>query len=146
MFRARAEAAGIELAHVSVGEVTSSGNRAALGTAVSALVANALRYTPRGGRVELTVARADQEVLVHVDDSGPGVPSTERAEIFAPLRRGEAGRRADSASPDQVGLGLGLAIVRRVADQHGGSVEVGESTLGGARFTLRLPFFIQSSS
>jgi signal transduction histidine kinase len=131
MYGSRSQAAGITLVHTSVGQVSARANRAALSTALGAVVANGLRYTPRGGRVEV---RVEPGAVLEVDDSGPGVPAAEREAIFAPLRRGAA-----ASDGDEAGLGLGLAIVRRVMEQHGGRVEVGESPLGGARFTLHVP-------
>ncbi len=128
-FSARAEEAGVALAHVSTEAAATTANQAALGTALSALVANALRYTPRGGRVEVSV---ESGARIHVDDSGSGVAPAEREQIFRPLVRGSAGRDAD-------GFGLGLAIVKRVMDAHAGAVEVATSPLGGARFTLSVP-------
>lgn len=137
MFSSRFEAAGVGLEHTSRGTAIAHVNRAALATAVSAVISNALRYTPRGGRAELTVETvAGRPIVIHVDDSGPGVPEPERAAIFEPLRRGSAGQASAS---DGGGLGLGLAIVRRIMQQLDGDVAVTESPLGGARFSLEVP-------
>lgn len=137
MFSSRFEAAGVGLEHTSRGTAIAHVNRAALATAVSAVISNALRYTPRGGRAALTVeTSAGLLVVIHVDDSGPGVPAPERAAIFEPLRRGSAGQALDSEAD---GLGLGLAIVRRIMQQLDGDVAVTESPLGGARFSLEVP-------
>jgi two-component system OmpR family sensor kinase len=132
-FAARAEAAGLVLEHISGDPIEADVYRASLATALSALVENAVRYTPSGGRIEVAARRgATGRIELVVDDSGPGVDPDERSEIFAPLVRGAAGR-------DGAGLGLGLAIVQRIAERAGADVTVDASPLGGARFAIRLP-------
>ncbi len=79
-------------------------------------------------RVELRVEADARSARLHVDDNGPGLPAGARERVFEPYY---------TTKPH--GTGLGLAIVRRIALDHEGGVEVGESPLGGARFTLRLP-------
>ena len=69
-----------------------------------------------------------RQVELAVGDEGPGVPAAERESIFEPFVSGRAG-----------GTGLGLAVVRRIAEAHGGSVAVGDRPDGGAEFVLRLP-------
>ena len=71
---------------------------------------------------------------IDVDDDGPGVPEAERERVFAPFRR-----LPNSPEGARKGHGLGLAIVRRIAESHAGRVEVSASPLGGARFQLWLP-------
>ncbi len=93
------------------------------------LIDNAAHYG--NGRVFVTVAQTGEMLTVLVEDDGPGVPVSRRAELF------ERGARLDTGKP---GTGLGLAIVRDVAEIYGGSVELGESEdLGGLAVTLRLP-------
>ncbi|TAK70385.1 MAG: HAMP domain-containing histidine kinase [Actinomycetota bacterium] len=94
------------------------------------LLDNAVRHG--GGLRQVTLALLDEEVLVYVDDAGPGVPEAERAAIFEPFHRGQL-----AAGPS--GAGLGLALVREQATALGGSVAVTTSPQGGARFTVRLP-------
>jgi signal transduction histidine kinase len=97
------------------------------------LVSNAIKYSPRGGRVEVTLTRADDGAVIAVSDEGDGVAAEELETIFEPFRR------ARTTEPAVEGLGLGLAIARRIAVMHGGSLDV-ESTPGaGATFRLRLP-------
>ncbi|HNN96186.1 MAG TPA: ATP-binding protein, partial [Pseudomonadota bacterium] len=71
---------------------------------------------------------------IDVEDDGPGIPEAQRGRIFEPFMRLEAGRRQG-----QAGCGLGLSIVRRIVERHGGSIELDRSPLGGARFRLLLP-------
>ncbi|MCS6711593.1 HAMP domain-containing protein [Brachybacterium sp. EF45031] len=110
-----------------------------LAQAVLQLAANAVRYSPPGTTVTLGVHRrpADRtehgEILeVHVDDEGPGVPEHERERIFDRFARG-------TGVTDTAGTGLGLPIVRAIAQAHGGSAHVTAAPGGGARFVLRVP-------
>jgi signal transduction histidine kinase len=131
--RTHAERRGVQLAIEPHGDLEIEGDREALLLAVSNLVANAIDWSPPGGRVVCDISGVDGEVDVTVDDAGPGVPDDERQHIFEPFQRGRAakGRRA--------GYGLGLAIAKRAVDAHGGGVSVERSPLGGARFRLSLP-------
>jgi signal transduction histidine kinase len=103
-----------------------------LGQALSNLVDNALKYTPEGGRVTIAAAVEPGAIAVTVTDNGPGVPVAERDAVWRRLYRGDASR-------SERGLGLGLTIVRSVAEAHGGSATVGDAPGGGALFQLRLP-------
>jgi signal transduction histidine kinase len=131
-----AERAGVAL-HGPVDDVRApvAGNPVMIETAVRNLIENAIAATPRGGCVEVGVAAIGAEVEVVVDDDGPGVGADPEA-LFAPFRRGPERVDARARGP---GAGLGLAIVRRIAASHGGTVTAGPSQLGGARFALRLP-------
>jgi len=94
------------------------------------LMENAIRHTPPGTHVRATVVVRDGEVVLTVQDDGPGVPAAQREEVFERFVRG-AGDRGSSS-------GLGLSIVRAVAESHGGSVVL-EDADPGARFVVRLP-------
>ena len=123
---------GVELEIESDPELLVVGDREALILAIRNLVANAIQWSPEGGVVRLTLTRASEGIVVQVDDQGPGVPHEDRRRIFEPFvtRRAVSGRR--------MGYGLGLALASRAVESHGGSIEVGDSPSGGARFTLRL--------
>jgi two-component system sensor histidine kinase RstB/two-component system sensor kinase ParS len=112
--------------------VPSQVNPRFLARAVGNLLQNAARYSQR--RIHVTLATEDQFRIIHVDDDGPGVAGADRQRIFEPFVRLD-----DSKSDDADGYGLGLAIVRRVAEWHGGQALVTDSPIGGARFTLRWP-------
>lgn len=103
----------------------------ALKRAVTNLVVNAQRF---GTQIELRGHRTPEQLIITVDDNGPGVPPEKREEVFRPFLRLDEAR-----NQDQGGSGLGLAIARDVARGHGGEVELSESPLGGLRATLRLP-------
>ncbi|WP_192036101.1 ATP-binding protein [Halomonas sp. YLGW01] len=101
--------------------------------ALQNLVANACRHA--NGEVRLTLSEDGQVARLDVEDDGPGVPVTEREEIFKPFARLD-----DSRTRRSGGYGLGLSIVHKVMLWHGGSVMIDDSPdLGGARFSLLLP-------
>jgi signal transduction histidine kinase len=95
---------------------------------ISNLLANAFRWTPDGGRVELELAAENGTVSVAVDDSGPGIPAQERERIFRPFW-----------SRDNAGTGLGLAIARELAVALGGRIDLETQPGRGSRFELVLP-------
>jgi two-component system sensor histidine kinase RstB len=100
--------------------------------AVGNLLSNAVRHC--NSVVSLTITRSDDSIFIVVKDDGAGVPATARERIFEPFAQLDESRQRDAG-----GAGLGLAIVRRIAEAHGGSVRVGEAKAGGARFVLELP-------
>ncbi|MDB4962710.1 MAG: integral rane sensor signal transduction histidine kinase [Myxococcales bacterium] len=134
---ATAEGAGVSL----VGPVDETsdrveGNSVMLETAIRNLVENAIIAAPRGGQVKVSLEASSSEVVVMVDDDGPGLGANAES-LFVPFHRGSSGR-ADGAAR-RAGVGLGLAIARRVAISHDGRLDAGASPLGGARFRLRIP-------
>lgn len=97
--------------------------------AVINLLRNAIRYAQ--GRVEVSLVRSGDQYEVRVNDDGPGVPLDGREKIFEPFSRLDASRDRRTG-----GFGLGLALVRRVSQSHGGQVEVADSPWGGASFRM----------
>lgn len=98
------------------------------------LIDNALRHTPAGGSVSVAVVRRDGEVEISVHDSGAGFPDGFLKDAFEPFSRADEGRaRSDG------GAGLGLAIVRAIAEAHGGSVRAANASPAGAVIEMRLP-------
>lgn len=126
----RARETGVELNRHILATPVVSVDAALFRRAVENLVSNAIsiRGDSGGGVVEITLEAHTNAVLVHVDDDGEGVPQTDRERIFI---SGVTHRRG--------GTGLGLALARKVAEAHGGTLSVTNSPLGGARFTLTLP-------
>jgi two-component system sensor histidine kinase/response regulator len=100
--------------------------------ALDNLVANALKFTPRGGRVRVRVWREDRRIVFEIADTGPGVAPEDRSSIFDRYKQGSRGRAAG-------GAGLGLAIARGIAEAHQGSVSFDTGDLGGAAFRIVLP-------
>ena len=100
-----------------------------LSRAIQNLLRNAIRYAEQ--RVEVSLVRTGDYYEVRVNDDGPGVPIEGREKIFEPFSRLDASRDRRTG-----GFGLGLALVRRVSQSHGGQVEVAESPWGGASFRM----------
>jgi PAS domain S-box-containing protein len=98
------------------------------------LLGNAFKFVPAGGRIRCAVRQSASDLVVAVDDSGPGVPANLRQAIFERFRQGDGGLTRKAA-----GTGLGLAIAKEFVEMHQGRIEVLESELGGARFVATLP-------
>ena len=127
-----------ESAGAAVGAVPAEvvGDRDALFTLLGNLIDNALRYTPRGGRVDVAYDAREDEVVLSVSDDGPGIAPHERERVFDRFHRGEAAR----AAGDTRGSGLGLAIVRRIAERHGARVVLADRAIGtGLVVEVRFP-------
>jgi len=103
--------------------------RAGLLRAISNLVSNAGKYAK--SEVQISVRNQEDEVLIDVEDDGDGISKENRESVFEPFRR--------LATGSQPGTGLGLALVRRICGRLSGVVSAHESSLGGAKFTIRLP-------
>jgi two-component system CheB/CheR fusion protein len=102
---------------------------------ISNLLANAVKFTPRNGRVEVRLQREGHQVVFSVHDSGIGIEPEVCTRLFQPFM--QALQSADRAHG---GLGLGLAIAKSLVELHGGTVDVASEGLGrGATFTVRLP-------
>jgi two-component system OmpR family sensor kinase len=98
------------------------------------LVGNALRHTPRGGRIDISVRHENETAILAIEDTGPGIPGEDLERIFEPFFRGS--RHLGD------GAGLGLSIVKRIVDSLGGTVtiqNVGRADATGLRATVRLP-------
>lgn len=129
-------AAGAKGVRLLLPEQTCQGTGDAhlLGRAVGNLLDNAIRHTPPGGTVSVTLAAAGAQICVSVEDSGPGIDPELLPRLFAPLVQGEPSRsRATS------GAGLGLVIARAVVEAHGGTIAAANVPGGGARFRITLP-------
>ena len=98
------------------------------------LVDNAIDHSPSGETVTVRVRTNGGDVVIDVDDRGPGIPPSERERIFEPFTRLSGTTRHGSG-----GTGLGLAIARRIVDAHGGTIRADSPGGGGARFTVTLP-------
>ncbi len=115
---------------LAAAEVLVNGDGPALRRALSNLLANAVRLAPEGSTIGLRTAMADDCVLLSVSDEGPGIAPSDHDSIFQRFWRGQ-----DAGS----GSGLGLSIVRQIAERHGGQVLLDSDAGRGSTFTLRLP-------
>jgi len=132
LFAPQADAKGLRLDVETTQEGTTARvDRDRVLQALSNLLDNAVRLTPGGGRVTIRLAEDDADVLVSVEDTGPGVPETMVDTLFD--------RFAQSGGADAGSVGLGLAIARGVAEAHGGTVTVSSVAGEGSVFTLHLP-------
>ena len=121
-----AEAKNIDLGVTQANETAVvSGDREALRILLSNLISNALRYTPDGGRVDVSCGLDQETAFIAVDDSGPGIPPEERERVFDRFYRGGTG--------SEIGSGLGLSIVRAIAVRHQAQISLDESETGGLR-------------
>jgi signal transduction histidine kinase len=98
------------------------------------LLDNALRYTGRGGSVDVDVLRSDGSGIVRVSDTGIGIPQEAIGHVFDRFYRADEARNRDSG-----GVGLGLAIARELVDDHGGKIAVVSRPGEGSTFTVQLP-------
>lgn len=131
--RLDAGAQQVQLRLASVDSAVVSGNRLLLERALDNLLTNAIKFSPVGGTVEMDLRINDQQVAeISVRDHGPGVPEQELAQLFRPFFRGSNAARAE-------GHGLGLAIVQRVVQVHGGRIEVSNAQGDGLEVRMWLP-------
>jgi signal transduction histidine kinase len=112
--------------------LTVAADRDRLRQVLANLVDNAVKYTPRGGRVDVRARRDGTEALIEVADTGIGIADHDLPRIWERLYRGDQSRA-------ERGLGLGLSLVRAIVAAHNGTVEVRSSPGHGSTFSLRLP-------
>ena len=115
------------------GHCTINGDRDRLEQIVVNLLSNALRVTPWDGVIDVTVTSTGRDCELNVEDSGPGIAPDLMPGLFDGLNL------RDSESRKGARVGLGLVIVRKLVEMHGGTIAAGTSALGGARFVVRLP-------
>jgi two-component system OmpR family sensor kinase len=125
---------GIDLGFAMIEPVAIKGEPVMIATMIRNLIDNAVRFTPRGGRVDIGVYREGDEAILQIEDTGPGIPSGDLDRIFEPFFRG--------SQPSEDGTGLGLSIVKRIIERLGGTVvleNISGPALTGARAIVRLP-------
>jgi len=126
-----AEAKHMDIGVVGERDVVVQASEIDLTILVKNLVDNAIRYTPEGGRIDLAIETAPDGAVLRVDDTGPGIPEAERERVFDPFYR--------VLGHDEFGSGLGLSIVRTIADRIGARVSLGQSDGAGLRVTVTFP-------
>lgn len=123
---------GIDLGIVKGSSAMIAGDPVALQVMLGNLIDNAIRYTSAAGRIDVSVSSSDDEVMLVVTDSGPGIPEADRQRVF------DRFYRLDGSQAQ--GSGLGLAIVKNVVDRHRGSIDLAEGPAGrGLSVAIRLP-------
>ncbi len=106
----------------------------ALGQAIENVIRNALRFTPAAGRVDVTLCQSGEELLLSIEDEGPGVPEALLKDIFYPFFRVDKSRERTPGS-----FGLGLALARRQIEATGGSIRASNLVRGGLVVQIKLP-------
>lgn len=120
------------LVETAAGPAEALLDRELLTHALTNLLSNAIKFTPEGGKVTLRTAVCGGRLRVEVQDNGPGLKEGEAAKLFAPFSQG-------SAAPGHGGTGLGLALVKSIAELHGGTAGCAPAPGGGALFWLEIP-------
>lgn len=129
-----AEAKRIDIGVVGEGDIEITIREADLNTLIKNLVENAIRYTPEGGHVDLSVQTVAGRVILRIEDTGPGIPETERERVFDPFYR--------VLGTDVMGSGLGLSIVRTIAERIGATINLAyadRQNRSGLQVTVTLP-------
>lgn len=132
LYEDTAEEAGVALVSNVPAGLTVDADRDRLRQALANLVDNAIKYTPRGGRVELSASAESNSVVIRVADTGPGISQQDLPRIFDRLYRGDQSRATR-------GLGLGLSLVRASVEAQGGTVAVTSAPGSGSTFEIRVP-------
>ena len=110
------------------------GSEEGLGRAVSALIDNAIKYSPAGAQIRVAAQREGDNMLVSVEDTGPGLLPEEVAQVFDPFYRAES-----TSNLGISGRGLGLTITKAVIEQHEGQIWATSTYGKGCTFSFRLP-------
>jgi two-component system sensor histidine kinase BaeS len=130
-----AEDKGVEfVTSIAVGAEIVTGDPMRLEQALQNLAANALRHTPKGGRVGLNAALEDGAIVITVSDTGTGIAPEHLAHVFDRFYKVDPSRTGQAA-----GSGLGLSIVKAIVERHGGRIAAASRVGGGTTFTLKFP-------
>ena len=135
LFEGAAVEKRIELNADTGGPAVVLGDRLRLGQLLSNLVSNAVKFTPEGGQVGIRVREQDGTCQVEVTDSGIGIPVADRAHLFERFYRA-------STATGTAGSGLGLAISKAIAEAHGGTIRIADSSGSGTRVLLEIPMHV----
>jgi flagellar hook-basal body complex protein FliE len=142
----RAQGTGVTVRADALEPAAVLGDAGALRRALGNLVDNAIKYTPAGGKVEISLlvgegrGKGELEARIVVRDTGIGIDSADAARIFDPFVRLDAARSRDAG-----GTGLGLALVRAIVEAHGGAIAVDSAPGAGSRFTQALHHMLEGT-
>lgn len=127
---------GLTLEYDAQPDVMVVGDADMIRQATANLISNAVRYTPEGGHINVSVRKGDIMASIAVKDTGIGLSKEEARMVFSRFWRADAGRNRESG-----GLGVGLAVVKEIVDRHGGWVQVEGEKGKGACFTIHIPLY-----
>jgi len=127
---------GLEMTFDMEPDVLVKGDADLIRQATANLISNAVRYTPEGGKIHVSVSKGEIMSSIAVEDTGIGLSPDEAKKVFNRFWRSDAGRSRESG-----GLGIGLAVVKEIVDQHGGWVQVEGQKDVGARFVIHIPLY-----
>jgi two-component system OmpR family sensor kinase len=134
-----AQARQVRLLQKGATDITIQGSPLLLERALDNLISNAIKFSPEQGEIVVDVELGQGVAVLSIRDHGPGVPEEELGLMFRPFYRGSNASRAE-------GHGLGLAIVQRVVQAHGGEIEARNAQGGGLEVIIRLPMDLEKPS
>jgi signal transduction histidine kinase len=132
LFNGLARKKGIRLQKEVPDNAVVFGDKSKLQRMITNLIENAIKYTPEQGRVTISVRISGQEARIRVSDTGVGIAPEEQTKIFQRFYRCDTSRT-------EIGMGLGLSLVKAFAESLGGSLSVESAVRKGSTFTLRMP-------
>lgn len=138
--QAYVEESGLDFTYQHDAHVIVNGNADMLRQATANLISNAVRYTPEGGSIKVVVTQGELMGRIMVQDTGIGFTPDEAKNVFARFWRADAGRARESG-----GLGIGLSVVKEIADRHNGWVRAEGRPNEGARFTIYIPLYSRTA-
>ena len=138
--QAYVEDSGLSLEYHADPDTYVMGDPDMIRQATANLISNAVRYTPEGGHITVSVKRGDAMASIAVQDTGIGLSPDEAKMVFQRFWRADAGRNRASG-----GLGIGLSVVKEIVDRHEGWVEVDGRKNEGACFTIYIPLYDRKS-
>ena len=125
---------GIEINLEMKDDTAILGDSAKLEQVIYNVIDNAIKYTPRGGEVEVSLNRSGKKALIRISDTGIGIPADDLPHIFDRFYRVDKARSRATG-----GTGLGLSIVKQIVQNHGGNISAASSEGKGTAFTIELP-------
>jgi two-component system sensor histidine kinase GlrK len=120
--------------HTELADFSLKADRDRLRMTLDNLVSNAVKFSPPQGSIHIRTALAENQVIIEVADTGPGIPVAERQKIFEPFYQGKAPQLGHV-----LGTGIGLSVVWECVRAHGGTIEIIDGEYPGAHFRIRLP-------
>ena len=115
-------------------DIHLEGDRSKLSQVIYNLTENAVKYTPDGGKIQVSLTQKGKNVVLTVQDNGVGIPKEDQSHIFDRFYRVDKARSRETG-----GTGLGLSIVRQMVQLHGGTIRVDSEMGQGSTFTVELP-------